>query len=93
RHAALAHRRDPEPGPAATQAVFGAGPHACPGAGLARTQLADVLLALAPYRPTVARARVDRRAALPGYAELTLHRGLQQGLRRDPNRDPNRGTP
>ncbi|MEV0533063.1 cytochrome P450 [Kitasatospora sp. NPDC050463] len=75
RHAARAHRRSPAPGPAATQAVFGAGPHACPGAGLARALLTDVLLALAPYRPVVARARVDRRSALPGYAELTLRRG------------------
>ncbi|MFF1905076.1 cytochrome P450 [Kitasatospora sp. NPDC058218] len=74
RHAARAHRRGPAPGPAATQAVFGAGPHACPGAGLARALLTDVLLALAPYRPVVARARVDRRSALPGYAELTLRR-------------------
>ncbi|MER7582360.1 cytochrome P450 [Kitasatospora sp. NPDC097691] len=74
RHAARAHRRTPADDPAATQAVFGAGPHACPGAGLARAQLAAVLLALAPHRPVVARARVDRRSALPGYAELTLRR-------------------
>ncbi|MGV9265759.1 cytochrome P450 [Kitasatospora sp. NPDC003701] len=72
RHAARAHHSGPAPGPAAAQAVFGAGPHACPGAGLARALLTDVLLALAPYRPVVARARVDRRSALPGYAELTL---------------------
>ncbi|MFF2039616.1 cytochrome P450 [Kitasatospora sp. NPDC058170] len=75
RHAAGAHRPGPATGPAATQAVFGAGPHACPGAGLARVQLADLLLALAPHRPVVRRARVDRRAALPGYAELTLRAG------------------
>ncbi|MGW3040221.1 cytochrome P450 [Kitasatospora sp. NPDC001159] len=75
RHAAHAHRSVPAGHPAATQAIFGAGPHACPGAGLARTQLADVLLALAPHRPVVARARVDRRSALPGYAELILRRG------------------
>ncbi|MFJ4794629.1 cytochrome P450 family protein [Kitasatospora purpeofusca] len=72
RHAAGAHRPAPAPGPAATQAVFGAGPHACPGAGVARALLAELLLALAPYRPVVVRARVDRRAALPGWAELTL---------------------
>ncbi|MEV6975774.1 cytochrome P450 [Kitasatospora sp. NPDC093806] len=72
RHAAGAHRPAPSPGPAAAQAVFGAGPHACPGAGLARALLADLLLALAPYRPVVVRARVDRRAALPGWAELTV---------------------
>ncbi|MFJ2578243.1 cytochrome P450 [Kitasatospora aureofaciens] len=75
RHAARAHQRTPADSPAATQAVFGAGPHACPGAGLARTQLADVLVALAHHRPVVTRARVDRRSALPGYAELTLRRG------------------
>ncbi|MFD0279018.1 cytochrome P450 [Kitasatospora sp. NPDC127111] len=75
RHAAQAHRSAPATAPAATQAVFGAGPHACPGAGLARAQLADVLLALAPHRPVVVRARADRRAALPGYAELTVRAG------------------
>ncbi|MER8105789.1 cytochrome P450 [Kitasatospora sp. NPDC094016] len=75
RHAARAHRRSPAEDPAATQAVFGAGPHACPGAGLARTLLADLLLGLAPHRPVVTRARVDRRSALPGYAELTVRRG------------------
>ncbi len=71
RHAAGAHRTEPA-GPAAAQAVFGAGPHACPGAGVARALLAELLLALAPYRPVVVGARVDRRAALPGWAELTL---------------------
>ncbi|MFF3002716.1 cytochrome P450 [Kitasatospora sp. NPDC057940] len=75
RHAARAHRRSHADDPAATQAVFGAGPHACPGAGLARTLLADLLLALAPHHPVVTRARVDRRSALPGYAELTVRRG------------------
>jgi cytochrome P450 len=76
RHAADAHRRDPDPvRPAPAQQsrlVFGAGPHACPGAGLARAQLTDFLAALAPYRPRVVRARVDRRAALPGWAVLTV---------------------
>ncbi|SDT71228.1 Cytochrome P450 [Streptomyces sp. TLI_053] len=72
RHAAGAHRPAPSPGPAADQAVFGAGPHACPGAGVARALLTELLLALAPYRPVVVRARADRRAALPGWAELTL---------------------
>ncbi|MGW6915510.1 cytochrome P450 [Kitasatospora sp. NPDC054939] len=74
RHAAGAHRTGPA-GPADAQAVFGAGPHSCPGAALARAQLADLLLALAPYRPVVVRARVDRRAALPGYRELTVRKG------------------
>ncbi|WP_175407686.1 cytochrome P450, partial [Streptomyces sp. TRM64462] len=69
RHAAEAHRsapdaRHPAP-PAVAQLVFGAGPHACPGARLARAQLDDTLAALAPYRPTVTHARPDRHAALP----------------------------
>ncbi|MEU8813267.1 cytochrome P450 [Actinoplanes sp. NPDC048796] len=76
RHAAEAHRRDPcpeDPAPAQiSQLVFGAGPHACPGARLARTQLEDVLAALAPFRPTVVRARADRRSALPGWRSLTV---------------------
>lgn len=76
RHAVLAHRvppdvRAPAP-PALAQLVFGAGGHACPGARLAREQLADVLAALAPYRPVVVRARVDRRAALPGWRSLVV---------------------
>ncbi|MFB6520406.1 cytochrome P450 [Streptomyces sp. NPDC056401] len=76
RHAAGAHVRDPdgrrpaEPGVA--RLVFGAGPHACPGARLAREQLVGVLAALAPHRPVVTRARVDRRAALPGWRSLVV---------------------
>ncbi|OEJ34280.1 cytochrome P450 [Streptomyces subrutilus] len=79
RHAAGAHRRDPdarrpaEPGTA--RLVFGAGPHACPGARLAEAQLSDVLAALAPARPVVTRARVDRRAALPGWRTLLVEAG------------------
>ncbi|BFU43660.1 cytochrome P450 [Krasilnikovia sp. MM14-A1004] len=76
RHAADAHRSDPDPvapaPPRVAQLVFGAGPHACPGARLARAQLADLLVALAPYRPVVVRARVDRRAALPGWRSLVV---------------------
>ncbi|MGE5828012.1 MAG: cytochrome P450, partial [Micromonosporaceae bacterium] len=79
RHAVEAHRRDPdcaEPAPAAmAQLVFGAGPHACPGARLARAQLDDALAALAAHRPVVVRAKTDRHAALPGWAQLWLRRG------------------
>ncbi|MGW6564764.1 cytochrome P450 [Streptomyces sp. NPDC054975] len=64
-----AHRPAP---PAVARLVFGAGPHACPGARLALAQLEDVLAALAPYRPAVVTARVDRRAALPGWRRLTV---------------------
>jgi len=76
RHAVDAHRRDPDPtnpAPARqSQLVFGAGTHACPGARLARRQLADLLTALAPHRPVVVRARVDRRSALPGWRSLII---------------------
>ncbi|MFE9563020.1 cytochrome P450 [Streptomyces sp. NPDC006487] len=76
RHAAGAHLRDPDgrrpDGPGVARLVFGAGPHACPGARLAREQLAGVLAALAPHRPVVTRSRVDRRAALPGWRSLVV---------------------
>ncbi|MDI2124753.1 cytochrome P450 [Yinghuangia seranimata] len=76
RHAAGAHSRPPDARhpapPAVAQLVFGAGGHACPGARLARAQLDDTLAALAPYRPVVVRARVDRRAALPAWRSLVI---------------------
>jgi cytochrome P450 len=76
RHAVGAHTRDPDARcpapPAVARLVFGAGPHTCPGAGLATALLEDLLAALAPYRPAVVRARVDRGAALPGWRTLTL---------------------
>jgi cytochrome P450 len=79
RHAADAHRRDPDPANPAeartAQLVFGAGPHACPGARLARAQLTDLLAALAPHRPVVVRAVADRRSALPGWRSLVLRAG------------------
>ena len=80
RHAVAAHRIDPDPLPAGAGAiarlVFGIGPHACPGARLARAQLADLLTALAPYRPAVVSARVDRRAALPSWRSLVVRAGI-----------------
>ncbi|GAB7052729.1 cytochrome P450 [Catenuloplanes indicus] len=76
RHATGAHHRDPDPAdpapPHVAQLVFGTGPHACPGAALARAQLRDVLAALAPLHPAVVTARPDRGAALPGWRVLTI---------------------
>ncbi|MFF3390020.1 cytochrome P450 [Streptomyces sp. NPDC002669] len=76
RHAVRAHDRLPDAHrpvpPAVARLVFGAGGHACPGARLALAQLDDVLAALAPHRPVVVRARVDRGAALPGWRSLTV---------------------
>jgi cytochrome P450 len=76
RHAVDAHGRDPDPAcpaPAQTaQLVFGAGPHACPGARLGRTQLTDLLAVLAPHRPVVVHARADRRSALPSWRSLVV---------------------
>ncbi|MFI1018757.1 cytochrome P450 [Streptomyces sp. NPDC020965] len=76
RHAAGAHSEPPDAHrpaePALARLVFGTGPHACPGARLARAQLDDALAALAPHRPTVVRARADRHAALPGWRSLTV---------------------
>lgn len=82
RHAMQAHARGPstaDPAPAAlSQLAFGVGPRSCPGAGLARAQLADVLATLAPHRPVVVSARVDRRAALPAWARLVVQSGAHR---------------
>lgn len=79
RHAAGAHLAGPDcdaPAPTRTaRLVFGAGQHSCPGARLARAQLADTLAALAPHRPVVVRARADGHAALPGWARLVVRAG------------------
>lgn len=72
RHAAESHRDTARDERTAAQAVFGAGPHACPGANLARAQLTDFLTALAPHRPEVKKAVSARRTALPGYATLVV---------------------
>lgn len=87
RHAVGAHRTGPDPdAPVAArraQLVFGAGPHACPGAALARAQLADALAAFAPYRPELTLSRVDRRSALPGWSTVVVRAG-----RRDDRGEP-----
>ncbi|GAA2499040.1 cytochrome P450 [Winogradskya humida] len=79
RHALDAHGRDPDPARPASaqiaQLAFGVGPHACPGARLARTQLGDFLRALAVHEPRVVRARVDRKAALPAWRSLIIEPG------------------
>lgn len=78
RHAVDAHRRDPsvdDPAPTAvSRLVFGAGPHACPGAALARAQLDDTLAILALQAPRVVRSVPDRGAALPAWRELVVAR-------------------
>ncbi|HWS35548.1 MAG TPA: cytochrome P450 [Actinoplanes sp.] len=79
RHAVGAHRDDPAPAEPApqrvAQLVFGVGPHACPGARLARMQFTDTLAALAPYRPVVLAARADRHSALPSWSSLIMAPG------------------
>jgi cytochrome P450 len=76
RHAAGGHRAGPDcdlpASPQVAQLVFGAGSHACPGAALARAQLADTLQMLAPHRPVVVRARADRGSGLPRWRSLVI---------------------
>ena len=61
------------PAPAAqAQLVFGAGAHACPGARLARAQMAEVLTVLAAHRPRVVSARPAYRSALPSWQRLVV---------------------
>ncbi|RKE20365.1 cytochrome P450 [Streptomyces sp. TLI_171] len=71
RHAAQAHR-DTADHPLAARAPFGLGPHTCPGAALARTQLADLLAVLAPHRPRVLRTVPDPAGALPSYRRCLI---------------------
>jgi cytochrome P450 len=83
RHAAGAHRAGPDcdqpAPPQVAQLVFGTGSHACPGAAMARAQLADTLQALAPYRPVVVRARADRHCGLPGWRSLVIRASRAAG--------------
>lgn len=73
RHAAQAHLDTPTTDlRLATRAPFGHGPHTCPGATLARTQLADLLTALAPHRPRVLHTAPAPHSALPAYRTCLL---------------------
>jgi len=55
-----------------TRIVFGAGPRACPGASIARSQVALALEVLAPTCPRIVQAVPDRGAALPSWKHLIL---------------------
>jgi cytochrome P450 len=61
---------------AQTRIVFGAGPRACPGASIARAQVALALEVLAPTRPQIVQAVPDRRAALPSWKHLIVEARL-----------------
>ncbi|QKW20819.1 hypothetical protein HUT16_18695 [Kitasatospora sp. NA04385] len=73
RHAAQAHRDTPAH-PHATRAPFGLGPHSCPGAALARAQLALLLTTLAPHHPRVLRTAPHPTSALPSYRSCVLQK-------------------
>jgi cytochrome P450 len=61
---------------AQTRIVFGAGPRVCPGASIARAQVALALEVLAPTRPQIVQAVPDRRAALPSWKHLIVEARL-----------------
>lgn len=71
RHAAEA-QHDAPAHPYATRAPFGLGPHSCPGAALARAQLALLLTTLAPHRPRAVRTVPHPTSALPSYRSCLL---------------------
>jgi hypothetical protein len=48
-------------------------------------QMADLLAALAPYRPVVVRARADRHSALPGWRSLVIRPGDPSAGTREPS--------
>ncbi|RAJ37560.1 cytochrome P450 [Kitasatospora sp. SolWspMP-SS2h] len=71
RHAAEAQHDTPAH-PHATLAPFGLGPHTCPGAALARAQLATLLSTLAPHRPHALRTSAHPGSALPSYRTCVI---------------------
>ncbi|WP_412540814.1 cytochrome P450 [Longispora sp. K20-0274] len=60
------------PDPDVRQLWFGAGPHFCLGAPLARAEIDGVLRALMPGRVTVTSRTVARRVLIPGYSRLMI---------------------
>ncbi|MFE1316589.1 cytochrome P450 [Kitasatospora phosalacinea] len=77
RHAAQS-QQDAPTHPHATRAPFGLGPHTCPGAALARAQLALLLGVLAPHRPRALRTAPAAAGALPSYRTCVLVRGAER---------------